>query len=50
MSSDQHPDGGNRPGRQWDRKRIISAGPIDIKTHYSETQEDIIERVRTCLK
>src|SRR5215470_10382292 len=34
----------------WDRERILSAGLIDIKTHYSETPEDIIERVRTCLE
>jgi 5-methyltetrahydropteroyltriglutamate--homocysteine methyltransferase len=34
---------------KWDRERILSAGLIDIKTHYSETPEDIIERVRTCL-
>jgi 5-methyltetrahydropteroyltriglutamate--homocysteine methyltransferase len=36
--------------RDWDRERILSAGLIDIKTHYCETPEDIIERVRTCLK
>ena len=35
---------------QWDKERILSAGLIDIKTHYSETPEDIIERVQTCLK
>ena len=35
---------------QWDRGRILSAGLIDIKTHYAETPEDIVERVRTCLK
>jgi 5-methyltetrahydropteroyltriglutamate--homocysteine methyltransferase len=35
---------------KWDRERILSAGLIDIKTHYSETPEDIIERVRTCLQ
>ena len=34
----------------WDAGRILSAGLIDIKTHYSETPEDIIERVRTCLR
>lgn len=34
----------------WDRKRILSAGLIDIKTHYAETPEDIIERIRVCLK
>ena len=34
---------------KWDRERILSAGLIDIKTHYCETPEDIIERVRTCL-
>jgi 5-methyltetrahydropteroyltriglutamate--homocysteine methyltransferase len=34
----------------WDSDRILSAGLIDIKTHYSETPEDIIERVRTCLE
>jgi 5-methyltetrahydropteroyltriglutamate--homocysteine methyltransferase len=34
----------------WDRDRILSAGLIDIKTHYSETPQDIIERVRTCLE
>ena len=36
--------------RDWDKDRILSAGLIDIKTHYSETPQDIIERVRTCLK
>ncbi len=35
---------------KWDRERILSAGLIDIKTHYSETPEDIIERVRACLE
>ena len=35
---------------KWDRDRILSAGLIDIKTHYSETPDDIIERVRTCLE
>jgi 5-methyltetrahydropteroyltriglutamate--homocysteine methyltransferase len=35
---------------KWDRERILSAGLIDIKTHYSETADDIIERVRTCLE
>src|SRR5580704_3714332 len=35
---------------KWDRDRILSAGLIDIKTHYSETADDIIERVRTCLE
>jgi 5-methyltetrahydropteroyltriglutamate--homocysteine methyltransferase len=35
---------------KWDPERILSAGLIDIKTHYSETPEDIIERVRTCLQ
>jgi 5-methyltetrahydropteroyltriglutamate--homocysteine methyltransferase len=35
---------------QWDRKRILSAGLIDIKTHYAETPDDIEERVRICLK
>src|SRR6202000_216489 len=35
---------------KWDKDRILSAGLIDIKTHYSETPEDIIERVRTCLQ
>src|SRR6202012_3096508 len=34
----------------WDRDRILSAGLIDIKTHYSETPDDIIERVRACLE
>jgi 5-methyltetrahydropteroyltriglutamate--homocysteine methyltransferase len=34
----------------WDRDLILSAGLIDIKTHYSETPEDVIERVRACLK
>ena len=31
---------------QWDRGRILSAGLIDIKTHYAETPADIVERVR----
>ena len=35
---------------QWDRERILSAGLIDIKTHYAETPEDIVERARLCLK
>jgi 5-methyltetrahydropteroyltriglutamate--homocysteine methyltransferase len=35
---------------KWDRERVLSAGLIDIKTHYCETPEDIIERVRTCLE
>jgi 5-methyltetrahydropteroyltriglutamate--homocysteine methyltransferase len=35
---------------KWDSERILSAGLIDIKTHYSETPDDIIERVRTCLE
>lgn len=34
----------------WDRERILSAGLIDIKTHYAETPEDIIERARVCLR
>jgi 5-methyltetrahydropteroyltriglutamate--homocysteine methyltransferase len=34
----------------WDRDRILSAGLIDIKTHYSETADDVIERVRVCLR
>jgi len=34
----------------WDRDRILSAGLIDIKTHYAETPEDLIERLRICLK
>lgn len=34
----------------WDKERILSAGLIDIKTHYAETPEDIIERARHCLK
>jgi 5-methyltetrahydropteroyltriglutamate--homocysteine methyltransferase len=64
MSSYRYPDtlpvtttgGWARPGwwdilvGKWDRERILSAGLIDIKTHYSETPEDIIERVRTCLE
>jgi len=33
-----------------DRERILSAGLIDIETRYSETPEEIIERVRTCLE
>jgi 5-methyltetrahydropteroyltriglutamate--homocysteine methyltransferase len=35
---------------EWDRDRILSAGLIDIKTHYTETPEDLIERLRICLK
>jgi 5-methyltetrahydropteroyltriglutamate--homocysteine methyltransferase len=34
----------------WDRERILSAGLIDIKTHYAETPEDVIERARVCLR
>ncbi|HEV3383051.1 MAG TPA: hypothetical protein VG142_18955 [Trebonia sp.] len=34
----------------WDAERILSAGLIDIKTHYAETAEDIIERARVCLR
>lgn len=36
--------------RDWDAERILSAGLIDIKTHYAETPEDIVERVRVCLR
>jgi 5-methyltetrahydropteroyltriglutamate--homocysteine methyltransferase len=35
---------------QWDRERVLSAGLVDIKTHYAETPEDIVERIHTCLK
>ena len=35
---------------EWPRDRILSAGLLDIKTHYAETPEDIIERARICLK
>jgi 5-methyltetrahydropteroyltriglutamate--homocysteine methyltransferase len=35
---------------EWDRERILSAGLIDIKTHYAETPEDIVERIRACLR
>ena len=35
---------------QWDRERVLSAGLIDIKTHYAETKEDLVERIRTCLQ
>jgi 5-methyltetrahydropteroyltriglutamate--homocysteine methyltransferase len=34
----------------WPRERILSAGLLDIKTHYVETPDDIIERARVCLK
>jgi 5-methyltetrahydropteroyltriglutamate--homocysteine methyltransferase len=34
----------------WGRERILSAGLIDIKTHYAETKEDLVERIRTCLR
>jgi 5-methyltetrahydropteroyltriglutamate--homocysteine methyltransferase len=34
---------------KWDLSRILSAGLIDIKTHYAETAADVIERVRACL-
>ncbi len=34
---------------EWPRDRILSAGLLDIKTHYAETPEDVIERVRICL-
>ena len=34
----------------WDRERILSAGLIDIKTHYAETPDDVAERIRTCLQ
>ena len=30
----------------WDRDLIVLAGLIGMKTHYSETPDDIIERVR----
>lgn len=33
----------------WDRERILSAGLVDIKTHYAETTEDVVERIRACL-
>jgi 5-methyltetrahydropteroyltriglutamate--homocysteine methyltransferase len=35
---------------EWPRDRILSAGLIDIKTHYAETPADIIERARLCLR
>lgn len=35
---------------QWDADRILVAGLLDIKTHYAETPDDIVERVRTCLQ
>jgi 5-methyltetrahydropteroyltriglutamate--homocysteine methyltransferase len=35
---------------RWDRERILSAGLIDIKTHYAETPADIVERARICLR
>ena len=35
---------------QWDPGRILSAGLIDIKTHYAETPDDLVERLHTCLK
>jgi hypothetical protein len=47
MSSYQYPDA---PVRHNDRERILSVGPIDVKTHCSEISEDIIERFRTCLE
>ncbi|MGE3287012.1 MAG: hypothetical protein AB7J32_13040 [Pseudonocardia sp.] len=34
----------------WDRGRLLSAGLIDIKTHYAETVADVVERVRICEK
>ena len=34
----------------WDRERILSAGLIDIKTHYAETADDVEERIRACLR
>lgn len=34
----------------WDRDRILSAGLVDIKTHYAETKEDLVDRIRTCLR
>jgi 5-methyltetrahydropteroyltriglutamate--homocysteine methyltransferase len=33
---------------EWDRDRILSAGLIDIKTHYCETPDDVTERIRAC--
>lgn len=36
--------------KDWERERILSAGLIDIKTHYAETPEDIVERARICLR
>jgi 5-methyltetrahydropteroyltriglutamate--homocysteine methyltransferase len=35
---------------KWDAERLLSAGLIDIKTHYAETPEDIEERIRECLR
>jgi len=35
---------------RWDPARILSAGLVDIKTHYAETPEDLVERLHTCLK
>lgn len=36
--------------KDWDRERILSAGLLDIKTHYAETADDVEERIRECLK
>lgn len=35
---------------KWEPDRILSAGLIDIKTHYAETPQDIIDRARVCLR
>ncbi|MQA13102.1 MAG: hypothetical protein GEV09_02745 [Pseudonocardiaceae bacterium] len=35
---------------EWDRDRLLSAGLIDIKTHYAETPADLTERIRECLR
>ena len=37
------------PAQESPRARPVRR-PIDIKTHYSETPEDIIESVRRCLE
>lgn len=36
--------------KDWEPDRILSAGLMDIKTHYAETPQDIIDRARVCLE
>jgi 5-methyltetrahydropteroyltriglutamate--homocysteine methyltransferase len=36
--------------KDWAPDRDLVAGVVDVRNHYIETQEDVAERIRTCLK